>query len=179
MKQIFNFNLRLLTAVSVIMLFTLHNSLFAQNNIRLGTYDSRAIAVAYFNSDFASSTMKIMRQLKVDDLTAIEEKDTLKSKKLQREGQLRQAMLHEQGFGTGSVRECMLAIKDKVDELAKQEKLDIIVSKWELNYSIANAEIVDVTEQLASLFQSKMPLEEMLKEMRNQDPIKEAYLIDD
>ncbi|MCL5031159.1 MAG: hypothetical protein M1480_19320 [Bacteroidetes bacterium] len=36
---------------------------------------------------------------------------------------------------------------NKVDDFASKDKLDIIVSKWELNYSGADVEVVDVTEQ--------------------------------
>lgn len=179
MKSTFLLVMRTLMIITTAALFIFHDSLFAQNKFRIGTYDSRAIAIAFFNSDYASATWQQMNKLKTDYRRAIEDKDTIKSKKCEREGQMRQAILHDKGFGTGSVRDCMAAIKDKVDDFASKEKLDIIVSKWELNYSGTDVEIVDVTEQIINFFQPKIKIKDMLKELSSSEPIKDAYLIED
>ncbi len=179
MKRLISFLNRILLIAVIGVIFIYYNSLYAQNKLRIGTFDSRAIAIAYFNSEYASASMEQFRKIKNDYREAIENKDTVKSKKLEREGQMRQAMLHEKGFGTGSVRDCMAAIKDKVDNFAHQEKFDVIISKWELNYFNSNAEIVDITEQLANLFQPKIKVKDMLNELMKSEPIKDAYLIED
>ena len=152
---------------------------FAQQKIRIGIYDSRAIALAYFNSGYAKKMQDIVMKLQLENAKALEAKDSLKSKKLIREGQLRQAILHEQGFGTGSVKECLAAIKDKVQKFAQSEKIDLIVSKWELNYSSSQFEIVDITEQLANLFEPNKRFKDTLKDLLKSEPIKDAYLIED
>lgn len=165
--------------VLVINLTAIQTVSFAQQKLRIGTYDSRAVAIAYFNSAYGKQMQEIMMKLQQDNAKAIAEKDSIKTKKLNREGQLRQAFLHEQGFGTGSVNNLLTNIKEKLDKFAQDEKLNAIVSKWELNYSDINVEIVDVTEQVANLFEPNKKFKDILKELLKNEPIKDAYLLND
>jgi hypothetical protein len=43
-------------------------------------------------------------------------------------------------------------IKDALPGVAKKANVQAIVSKWELNYQSQDLEVVDVTEELVSLF---------------------------
>jgi len=144
-----------------------------QNKIRIGTYDSRAVAVAYFNSPYGK---QLMGNLQKKNREALETKDTLELKKLSREGEMRQAIMHEQGFGTGSVKDLLAAIKDKIGILAKSENLDIIVSKYELNYSGSNSIVLDITEKLTNLFEPNKRFKMMLPDLMKTEPVKDAYL---
>jgi hypothetical protein len=92
---------------------------------------------------------------------------------------LRQRMMHEQCFGKGSVCYLLDEIKDKISELAKNEKLNIVISRWELNFSGANAEIVDITEKIANLLEPSKNTTEMITGFRNKEPVKDAYLLED
>jgi hypothetical protein len=148
----------------------------AQSRLRIGAYDSRVVFVVYFNSKFNKSPMsELMAKMK----TAKEKNDTQEIAKIEREGRLRQAMAHEQGFGTGSIRDIMEQFKDKVAALAKQEKLQSVVSKWELAYADPGVELVDVTEKIVAFFEPNEKTKTMMKEMMKQEPVKEAYLIED
>jgi hypothetical protein len=155
------------------------NSAQGQEKIRIGTYDSRAVAVAYFNSPYGKHILELMGDLQKRKKEALEAKDTVKTKRLIREGEMRQAMMHEQGFGTGSVNDLLVAIKDKIGSLAKSENLDIIVSKYELNYSNSNSIVIDITEKLTNLFEPNKRFKSMLPDLLKNEPIKDAYLIED
>ena len=152
------------------------NTSMGQDKIRIGTYDSRAVAVAYFNSPYGKQLMELMGNLQKKNREALEAKDTLELKKLNREGELRQALMHEQGFGTGSVKDLLAAIKDKIGILAKNENLDIIVSKYELNYSGSNSIVLDITEKLTNLFEPNKRFKAMLPDLLKTEPVKDAFL---
>ena len=83
-------------------------------------------------------------------MEAKEKDDQEKIASLEREGMLRQAMMHQQGFGTGSVNEIVESVKDKMGQLAEDENLNAIVSKWELVFSSRDVELVDVTEKIVN-----------------------------
>ena len=149
---------------------------YAQTKLTIGTFDSRAVIIAYANSSY----FKMPSEMGAKYKEAKEKKDSVELKKLDREGKLRQAMLHEQGFGKGSVCYIMDEFKDQLKDLAVKENLALIVSKWELQYSNDSIEKIDVTEKVVGIFG---PVNEKMKstlsEMKNSEPIKEAYLLDD
>jgi hypothetical protein len=117
----------------------------------------------------------LMAQMK----TAKEKDDKKTIAKCEREGSLRQTMMHEQGFGTGSISSIIETVKDKIAVLAKNENLTAIVSKWELTYNSQDVELVDVTEKIAAFFEQNDRMKEMIKEIMKSEPIKDAYLIED
>ena len=163
----------------ILFLYLVQNSAPGQEKIRIGTYDSRAVAVAYFNSPYGKKVMELMGNLQKKKKEAQEAKDTVQIKKLNREGEMRQAIMHEQGFGTGSVKDLMDAIKDKTGLLAKGENLDIIVSKYELNYSGPNSLVIDITEKLTDLFEPNKRFKTMLPSLLKNEPVKDAFLDED
>ena len=87
--------------------------------------------------------------------------------------------MHEKGFGTGSARFEIMEIKDKIDSLTKTEKIDLVVSKLELNYSNSSCEVIDITEKIASLFKPNDRFKKMLQDILKSEPVKDAYLIQD
>jgi hypothetical protein len=147
----------------------------AQTKLRIGTYDSRIIAIAYFGSKHFTRFAEQTERMK----TAKEKYDTAEIANINKEMSLRQRMMHEQGFGKGTVCYLMDEIKDKISEFAKNEKLNIIVSKWELNYYGTNVEIIDVTEKVANLFEPSKSLKDIIPEMEKNSPVKDAFLIED
>ena len=146
--------------------------------IRIGVFDSRAVGIAWFNSSVSSSHERadvLNSRMK----EAIEKNDSDAIASLEREAKLRQAMQHEMAFGTGSIRFVLEEIKDKISQIAKENNLSVVVSKWEINCPADNVELVDITDKIADIFQPDERVKGWLKEMKNVEPVKEAYLIDD
>jgi|CZKP01.1.fsa_nt_gi hypothetical protein len=179
MKPISFLHFNLVIILTIFVTLIAPKPYFAQNKFRVGTYDSRAVEIAYFNSAYSHSIMQTMKELNVKMQKAKQESDSAMIKKLNFEGPTRQAILHEKGFGTGSIRFEIMEIKDKIDSLAKAEKIDLVVSKWELNYSNANCEVIDITEKIADLFKPNKRFKNMLPDILKSEPIKDAYLIQD
>jgi len=83
----------------IIFVIPLHAQQPSQT-VKIGIYDSRAVAVAYSNSDsFQKDIENLMTQYK----KAKEENNTKLVDALEKEGQLQQQLLHEQTFSVGTV----------------------------------------------------------------------------
>ena len=54
--------------------------------------------------------------------------------------------------------------------------MDIIVSKWEIVYLASNAEVVDVTLELAKTFEPKPGVLEDIQELIKKEPIAEEEI---
>ncbi|MDP3150869.1 MAG: hypothetical protein Q8N83_17255 [Ignavibacteria bacterium] len=150
----------------------------AQTKLRIGVFDSRAVAVAFYNSKF-STNQQIFASLGTRMKEAKEKDDKDAIAKIEREASLRQVMMHEQGFGRGSINNVTGAIKDKLAQLAKSENLSVIVSKWELVFSSADVVSIDVTEKIVDFFEPNEKIKSMMKEIMESEPLKDAFLIND
>lgn len=117
--------------------------------LRVGTYDSRAIAIAYAHSHFNEERCKTMK-VQLDAAQAAG--DEQKAAEITRQGKADQAQKHLQGFGTAPVHEYLEVVKDQIPAVAKAAGVDLIVSKWQFDYRADNIETVDLTLELAKLF---------------------------
>jgi hypothetical protein len=146
------------------------------NQTRIGVYDSRAIAIAYGNS---AEFQQFMKSVRADYEKARAEKDGKKVKEIDARMKLKQRRMHEQGFSTGSVAGCMATIKDSLPGVAKKAGVQVIVSKWELNYQAPGVEVVDVTDDLAALFHPNEKVQGVLREVKNHAPMPLEEITDD
>jgi hypothetical protein len=69
-----------------------------------------------------------------------------------------------QGFGRGDVSEYLDLIRDEIPKIAEKTGVDVIVSKWDIEYQSPNVKLVDITEELIQPFK---PTDERLKIIRD------------
>ena len=136
--------------------------------LRVGVYDSRAVAVAYANS---TEFREAMKAVEAEHQKAKAAKDEKRMKEIESQMQAKQRRAHEQGFSTGSVAAIMATVKDSLPTLAKQAGVQVIVSKWELNHHAAEVEIVDVTDQLVARFHVSEKGLKWCKEIQQKPPL--------
>ena len=148
---------------------------YSQSKVKIGTYDSRMVAVMFYNSKYFNLREEAKKRMEA----AKEKNDTVEIENIKKEMPLRQRFMHEQAFGKGSVNWIMDQFKDKVSDIAEKEKVNIVVSKWELNYYGQGAEFVDLTEKICAIFGSEMDFKKMYSELQMNEPVKDAYLIED
>jgi hypothetical protein len=144
---------------------------FAQtpaNRMRVGVYDSRAVAVAYANS---TESREAMKPVETEHQKAKAAQDQKKMKELASRMKLRQLRMHEQGFSTGSVAGIMETVKGQLPDVAKKLGVAVIVSKWELNFQSAEVEVVDVTDELVALFHVTDKGKEWAKGVKSRPPV--------
>ena len=135
---------------------------------KIGTYDSRVVTFAWSRSDFFKQQMIKMTQ-KSD--SAEKAHDTARVRELSVKSMSYQHLLHQMVFSNGSMGVLMALVKDKLPGLAKTARVSLILSKWELNYLDPSVETVDLTNQVAQLFQPKDDIAKMAGEISVQPPI--------
>ena len=139
--------------------------------IRVGTFDSRLVALAYYNSkDYDKFISDFNRQYKV----AESKKDSVTIKKMLVRGPVLQRMMNDRIFGKGSINLILDNYKDKLDAIGKANNVSIIVSKWEVVYKIQGFEFVDLTWKIMAIWN---PSEQVIKWAKNGEkelPIKDA-----
>jgi hypothetical protein len=146
------------------------------NKLRIGVYDSRAVAIAYANSGMFQDSLKTIR---TDYDRAKQANDSKRVKEIDARMKLQQRRLHEQGFSTGSVAYILARVKDSLPAVAQKANVRLLVSKWELNYSSAEVETVDVTDELVALFHPTDKVLEWVKGCRNRAPLPMEAITDD
>jgi len=109
---------------------------------RVGIYDSRAVAVAFVGS---KAFNKWLSELRAKHATAKVKGDKKQTAKLEAEAEAQQKLLHRQGFGTAPINNILEHIN--LIEIAKKEKIDEFVSKWNKKAlaKYTSSEKIDVT----------------------------------
>jgi len=140
--------------------------------LRVGTFDSRAVALAYYRK-FCRSPEFVARlkKLKEERDQAKAAGDQEKVKRLEAEGRGEQERSHSQVFGSAPIDEIMAKVKDQLPTVAKKAGVDLIVSKWSLAYRSPDAEFVDVTEPIAKLFQPDEQTLKMIRDLPKHQPL--------
>jgi len=170
---------RLVAEAAVALLVLAGATAWAQpkeQSLRVGVYDSRAIAVAYWNS---TEGAKSLAALKADYQKAKAAKDEPRAKEIETQMKARQRRLHEEGFSTGSVADIMAKVKDALPAVAKKTGVDLIVSKWELNYQSPGVKVVDVTDDLVALFHVSPQGLKWVQGIKTQAPVPMEKITDD
>lgn len=132
--------------------------------VRIGVYDSRAIAVAWAASEFNP-----VRQKMAEHAEARKNGDEKRVEELEAWGTAKQRLLHFQGFGRVPVDDLLTPVKKGVATVAKEKKLAVIV--MQCDYTAPNVEVVDVTNELVDLYEPNDRTRETVRQMRNIKPI--------
>lgn len=117
--------------------------------VRIGTYDSRAIAVAYTNSDHFDRAQLAQKMKELNEAKAAG--DEKRAEELEGWGARQQQLAHFRAFGRYPVDELLKEIDEGVAQLAAEKDLDAIV--WFADYHSDGVELVDVTMDLVRLFE--------------------------
>jgi len=132
--------------------------------LRVGVYDSRAIAIAYGNSEF-NEVVKVRKEY--DKAKAAGDKKLVKE--LEEWGPKHQRQLHRQGFGRVPVTDLLEHVRDRLPEVAQKAGVDVIA--FECNYLGPGVEKVDITVELAMLFNPSEKALGWIEDMKNVEPL--------
>jgi hypothetical protein len=150
-------------AIALALTGTLRASnLQAQTNaapVRIGTYDSRAVAYAWFCS---SNQMRQLHEQIKEAKAAKACGDTQRYHQLRSQLPRLQKQIMREVFGTAPAVEALAEIKDDLPEIQEAAGVNALVSKWD-NAALKKypgAERVDVTDRLVQEFK---PTEKQLK----------------
>ena len=127
--------------------------------IRIGTFKSQALAVAYFRSDVFRN---YVNDLKAQTEKAQADGDEERTKQLKAKLQDMQQTAHMQVFGNAGINNILKHIEGAFPEVAAEADLAAVVQQ--VLYSGPSVELVDVTDLLVKKFD---PDEETLKAIRD------------
>ena len=141
---------------------------------RIGIYDSRAVAVAFVGSGVYKATVgKKMADMMTEYKKAESEGDEKRVEELKAWGEAQQALLHKQGFSTAPVDDILGHITDRLPEIKKQAKVDMLISKWNTQALAKHkpAEQVDVTMLLVEAFKPNEKQKKSAIEIQKHKPV--------
>lgn len=147
----------------------------ADAGVRVGTYDSRSVAIAWVGTE---SFKGWMAELREDHAAAVAAGDTQRAETLAAEGEERQEQLHRQGFGTAPVDTILAGIEEKLEKIKTDAGVVALVSRWdkEALAEYENATQVDLTEAVVDALGPTQKQRESALSIRTQDPISDADL---
>ena len=122
--------------------------------VRIGTYDSRSVAVAYAGSPkHEAEIIQFDEALK----KAKKQGDTQQIKKADRAVWEFRHRTHRQAFGTWPVDDILKQYPKAVEQVKKNANVTVLVSKWDKKTlaKYKDAEKVDVNEQLVDAMKPK------------------------
>jgi len=131
----------------------------AAPSVKVGVYDSRAIAVAYAGSPFFNAWMTDFKA-RYEKAKSAGDEAALQALNAEVEGS--QKKMHMQGFSTAAVDDILAVIQDKLPGIAKKAGVGPMISKWDKDAlaKYPGAERLDVT---MALVQALEPDERRLK----------------
>ncbi len=135
---------------------------------RIGVFDSRAIAIAYWRSPEGLRQLSALHEEYARAKAANDEK---RVKELEQEGPWQQVRMHQQAFSTATVAAILDKVSERLPAIAKEAGVSAIVSKWEVPYKDASVETVDVTVPLVRLFNADERMLKMVTEIQAQPPV--------
>lgn len=141
---------------------------------KIGTYDSRSIAIAFMGSKVYDKTFgKVMTTKMAERKQAVKDGDKKKIAQLDAWGKAQQQRLHQQGFGTAPVTDILAHIEKTLPALKKKAGVDLLVSKWDSKTLEKHkaAETVDVTLSLVDAFQPSEKQKKHALEIQKKDPV--------
>lgn len=163
--------------VSLVVLFNAHPACAAApatapaapsaNKVRIGTYDSRAVAVAFARSDLwkqqLAPKMDEQRQAKAAG-------DQKKLDELEAWGAAQQRRLHRQGFSNEPVDNILKLIADELPQVAQDSRVIAIVRQADWRDD-GQVELIDVTDRLVQCFNPDEKTQKIIADLRNRPPV--------
>lgn len=136
--------------------------------MRVGTFDSRAVAIAYYRSE---AFKKEMNALKKEYECAKTSGYQERVEELNKLGPAMQEDIRKQGFGTAPVDEILAKIEWELSGIAGYAGVDMILSKWDIAYQSPCLEFTDVTDLIVKLFEPDEQTREILAALPDVDPL--------
>lgn len=135
------------------------------SNDTVGIYDSRCVAIAYYNSQIHEN---ILKEKMAERDKARESGDTKTVKELESWGNKMQKRAHLQGFSTEPVDELLTCVSDGIERIKTEKKLDRICSKW--LYKGDMEKTIDITNDMVMLYDPPAKSLESIAKMKGIQP---------
>lgn len=137
------------------------------SDVRVGTYNTRAIAVAWVRSDeFDRKIRSVMDECQ----KARDTGDTKRMNELKATTRAGQDRVHQQTFGDAPIPDIMARLKDDLPKIARKNNVQVIVAQD--RYEGPPATFVDVTDQLVEQFHPTQETRDAIRKLLKHPPVK-------
>jgi ABC-type sugar transport system substrate-binding protein len=151
-----------------------------EEQVRIGVYDSRAIAVGWANTEPFNAWWG---SLQAEYNQAKAAGDQKRVQELEAEAEARHRLMHMQAFSTAPVDDILASIEDSLPGIKEAAGVTMLVSKWdsETLAQYPSAELVDVTMMLVDAFHPSERQRQFAIGIQEKEPIplEEAEKIQD
>ena len=134
----------------------------------LGTFDSRAVAAAYYRSDRFGAELEALRKRVAEAEAA---GDAALAEELAAAGPALQEQAHARVFGNARVPDLLELLREDLDEIAAEAGVDVIVSQWDLEFRSPSARTVDVSLLLAGRFDPDAETLDVIRQVMETEPV--------
>jgi len=141
--------------------------------VRIGAFDSRAIAMAYFGMAIRDG---LLENLYAEHRKATASRDDKLAAKLATKGQLLQKLLHRQMFGAARAPDAVAKIKPSLPKLADSLGVDMVVSVHDIAFQGPSIEVVDVTMEMVELFDPDPETLEKIRAVMDRPPVADSII---
>jgi len=142
--------------------------------LRVGVYDSRCIAIACFSSEWWNAQVRDkMKEMEAAKAAG----DEQKVKELEQWGSQNQQKAHFMGFGTAPVKQWLTPVEKELATVAQQAGVDVIISKWQIDYQVEAAQFVDVTDAIVALYKPGEKTLKSVEAIKKTKPISEQEIL--
>ena len=145
--------------------------------LRVGTFDSRGVALAYGRSDRPDCMMAKVAELMKEYEQAKAEGNEERVKELERTGPAMQEQIHKQVFGGAPIDDILALIEDDLPDVAAAAGVDLIVSG--VLHGGPGVELVDITLEMCAPFGPDDETLKMIEEILLVPTIDESELSND
>lgn len=135
---------------------------------RIGVFDSRLVALAYYNSE---EHRQLVRRISSDMQNAKAAGDKARIAELEFQGPALQNLMHYQVFSNASIPNITGRLQDQLPAIAEEQRVVMIVSKWDVAYHRPDVEYVDVTDAMVRRFNPSAKVLQWIAEGRTKEPM--------
>lgn len=133
---------------------------------RVGVYDSRAVAIAWYRSaEFRAS----MGELAREHARATESGDAARAAELEARAAARQEQAHRQGFGAAPIDDVLARVASDLPGVRSRAGVVALVSRWDPGAPAEGG--TDVTDALVALFHPDAETGRVAREIRSSPPV--------
>jgi hypothetical protein len=153
----------------VILCLVVPTLALAEEMVRVGTFDTRAVALAYGRSPRPDCLMAKVADLHKRHEQAKEEGNEKLVAELEIEGPALQKKMHEMVFGNAPIPEILAMIEDDLPGIAEAAGVDLIVEG--VLHSGPGVEVVDISMEMTAPFQIDDKTKAMIPQILSKPPV--------
>ena len=145
--------------------------------LRVGTFDSRGVALAYGRSARPDCLLAKVSELRKEHEQARKDGNEDRTKELEMEPLALQEQIHKQVFSGAPIDDILALIKDDLPKVAAAAGVKLIVSG--VLHSGSDVKLIDITLEMCAPFEPDSETLKMIKQIIAKPPVAESELSHD